>query len=202
MYKGNIVTIDNLKIIYFTQALTCSEKIPGFIHELDGNPKTWNTLTKFEKWHPVNEGVVDETVCYGLVKTANPYVMTDDESLNNRLRYIVNSITAGMDFCSEIYSNTLRIEPIEYPSTFTIRKYDTGYEMGPHSDTYTGSKDFGISAVVYLNDNYEGGELSFPEYNVKLKPEAGSIVMFPSNTVHEALAVTKGEKYFAPFFSK
>lgn len=32
---------------------------------------------------------------------------------------------------------------------------------------------------IFLNDDYEGGELTFPELKIELKPKAGSLVLFP-----------------------
>jgi predicted 2-oxoglutarate/Fe(II)-dependent dioxygenase YbiX len=54
-----------------------------------------------------------------------------------------------------------------------------------------------LSAICYLNDDYEGGEIEFPEFKVKIKPEAGMLILFPSNFAykHTAYPVTKGTKY-------
>ena len=75
--------------------------------------------------------------------------------------------------------------------------------MGPHVDNY-GQPNLQtlMSAVAYLNDDYEGGELHFPEQNVTIKPSAGSIVVFPSEApfYHQSLPVTKGAKYMSPAF--
>lgn len=38
-----------------------------------------------------------------------------------------------------------------------------------------------ISNLLYLNDNYDGGELYFPKYDLLIKPEAGMLVSFPGN---------------------
>jgi hypothetical protein len=38
-----------------------------------------------------------------------------------------------------------------------------------------------ISNLLYLNDDYDGGELYFPEHDFKIKPEAGMLVSFPGN---------------------
>jgi predicted 2-oxoglutarate/Fe(II)-dependent dioxygenase YbiX len=61
--------------------------------------------------------------------------------------------------------------------------------------------DYG--AVIYLNDDYEGGVISFPHIGkdgVSVKPEAGSAIFFPSNYVfvHEISSVTKGIRYALP----
>lgn len=87
-----------------------------------------------------------------------------------------------------------------------------GRTMRHHTDyqqeiaEYPGEK-FGITAVVYLNDDYEGGDINFritdPEDNKKVvkeifyKPEAGDILMFPSTPpyYHGVMNVKKASKY-------
>lgn len=75
--------------------------------------------------------------------------------------------------------------------------YDQGH-LPPHQDLGVSSRL--ISTVSYLNDNYAGGEIEFRQSNVKIKPEAGSIVFFPSNFlyVHEIMPVTEGTRYAMP----
>lgn len=54
-----------------------------------------------------------------------------------------------------------------------------------------------ISIVGYLNDDFEGGETFFDRQNVKVKPKAGSVVVFPSYYTHphQSLPVVRGRKY-------
>lgn len=48
---------------------------------------------------------------------------------------------------------------------------------------------------IFLNDDYEGGELVFPEIKVSLKPKAGSLVFFPGYlTRHGVNKVTSGTR--------
>lgn len=83
---------------------------------------------------------------------------------------------------------------------YAIIRYETGQFYKEHIDSST-SKDVGrarsLSILLYLNDDYEGGELYFPRQDIKIKPEAGSMIVFPSlgTHPHEALEVTKGTKY-------
>src|SRR6266571_686312 len=47
-----------------------------------------------------------------------------------------------------------------------------------------------------LNDDFEGGEVSFPEYGERLyKPAAGSAVIFSCSMVHGATKVTQGRRF-------
>lgn len=84
----------------------------------------------------------------------------------------------------------------------SISKYSTNKSMGPHVDDYGNDDSPNISVVLYLNDEYEGGEINFPGQDITIKPEAGSIVIFPSVEpyYHQSLPVTKGLKYMCPGF--
>jgi hypothetical protein len=54
-----------------------------------------------------------------------------------------------------------------------------------------------VSSLIYLNDDYEGGEIFFERQGLKLKPKAGTIVFFPSifTHPHASLEIKKGTKY-------
>lgn len=90
------------------------------------------------------------------------------------------------------------------PEYYTINRYNAGSYMGPHVDSTdrTAIKSPTISIVVYLNNDYEGGELSFPKQNITIKPEAASMVIFPSYPpyYHDPKPVTSGDKYMSPVF--
>lgn len=79
---------------------------------------------------------------------------------------------------------------------YNLLKYSGGQEYKAH---YDGGSTTGrcISAICYLNDNYEGGELEFPNFGIKIKPEPGMLILFPSNFAysHVAHPVTNGTKY-------
>jgi Rps23 Pro-64 3,4-dihydroxylase Tpa1-like proline 4-hydroxylase len=82
--------------------------------------------------------------------------------------------------------------------TMHLLKYKESGFLPAHSDHGISSRV--LSALLYLNDDYEGGDINFPHAGVKIKPEAGSIIFFPSNFVyvHEVAAVTKGTRYSLP----
>ncbi|HIK16820.1 MAG TPA: 2OG-Fe(II) oxygenase [Leptolyngbyaceae cyanobacterium M33_DOE_097] len=54
-----------------------------------------------------------------------------------------------------------------------------------------------ISIVGYLNDDFEGGETFFDRQNTKVKPQTGSVLVFPAYYTHphQALPVIRGKKY-------
>jgi predicted 2-oxoglutarate/Fe(II)-dependent dioxygenase YbiX len=59
------------------------------------------------------------------------------------------------------------------------------------------SIDRDLSIVMFLNDDFEGGDFVFPELKVRIRPEPGMMVCFPSNHHyhHGVEPVTKGTRY-------
>ena len=94
------------------------------------------------------------------------------------------------------------------PGTLGIRRWDEGEFQDPHADgesadgipNETYIVDYG--SILYVNDNYEGGELYFPGYDICFKPKAGTLVFFPSSTyyIHGVKPVTGGIRYTSPHF--
>lgn len=71
------------------------------------------------------------------------------------------------------------IAPSEVPKSNLFMNYHTDYEIQKASEP--GDKHV-ITTTMYLNDNYEGGELLFKEGNEKFsyKPKEGDLIVFPS----------------------
>lgn len=58
----------------------------------------------------------------------------------------------------------------------------------------TAHRRYGVS--VLLNEDYEGGELAFPEYGADLyKPPAGCAVIFSCSVLHGVCRVTRGVRF-------
>ena len=86
---------------------------------------------------------------------------------------------------------------MRYYEVFNFVKYEgTGQHFAVHADhgpAYVTT----VSAVGYLNDDYEGGELIFPRFDLKIKPEPGDLVVFPSTFIyeHSSEPIINGDKY-------
>jgi hypothetical protein len=91
-------------------------------------------------------------------------------------------------------------------TNYSVLGYKVGESLKAHHDaiynlkTNTGYPRCDISAVLYLNDDYSGGELSFVKQKIKIKPKAGSVVIFPSTEkfTHYVNKITFGMKFFVP----
>jgi hypothetical protein len=79
---------------------------------------------------------------------------------------------------------------------YSFLKYSNSQEYVHHMDDGRKSPRR-ISAVGYLNDNFEGGELDFKHLAFSYPPHAGDIVVFPSGAPysHAAMPVVSGIKY-------
>jgi hypothetical protein len=63
-----------------------------------------------------------------------------------------------------------------------IMRIQPGMELNPHVDDYNKPslvKHDCLSATIYLNDDFEGGELYYSNLNIDYKPKRGSIVFHP-----------------------
>lgn len=96
-----------------------------------------------------------------------------------------------------------RIEWFENPQ---VLRYEPGGLYGPHSDSdhfipeesvWRKVIDRDVSILLYLNEEFEGGELSFRQFNYLYRPRAGDLLFFPSHGqyAHQALPVKLGVRY-------
>jgi hypothetical protein len=54
-----------------------------------------------------------------------------------------------------------------------------------------------LVTMIYLNDDFEGGHLTFRDHQLAFKPEIGSVIVFDVgiNNVHAVTEVTSGTRY-------
>ena len=103
-----------------------------------------------------------------------------------------NSIYPGVEDYGTYWGVVMR-----YYEVFNFVKYEgTGKHFAVHADhgpAYVTT----VSAVAYLNDDYSGGELTFPRFNLTIKPEPGDLVVFPSTFIyeHQSEPIVDGTKY-------
>jgi len=87
-------------------------------------------------------------------------------------------------------------ESIKVSEDFGLLKYSSGEYYHSH---YDGGTESGrsVSAILYLNDDYQGGEIEFANFNLTIKPKAGTFILFPSNYAytHTAKPILSGTKY-------
>jgi len=55
-------------------------------------------------------------------------------------------------------------------------------QMGVSPELHPDSPEIIFSSILYLNDDWEGGEIYFPRLNKTISPEKGDLVYFPSDS--------------------
>jgi hypothetical protein len=88
-------------------------------------------------------------------------------------------------------------------NTSHAQKWDVGGFASPHSDNsdFDGHPNaFEINkyvGILYLNSDYDGGELYFPDHNIEFKPQAYSYLCFPGGVenIHGVKEILKGTRY-------
>ena len=87
-----------------------------------------------------------------------------------------------------------------------ILRYRPGQQYHPHVDWLGEANARILTALVYLNDDYEGGETAFMQLGIKVKGRKGDVLVFSSigpdgnfepRSEHAGLPVTGGTKYLA-----
>lgn len=79
---------------------------------------------------------------------------------------------------------------------------EDGGHFGPHRDNTThGTAHRRFAVSVNLNDDFDGGEVRFPEYGPRgFKAPVGGAVVFSCSLLHAVGQVTRGRRYaFLPF---
>lgn len=77
-----------------------------------------------------------------------------------------------------------------------LLRYGKGQQFHDHIDDHPFFTRR-ISITFYINDEYEGGEIEFNRFNLKISAKANQLLIFPSNFIynHQVHAVTEGTRY-------
>lgn len=109
------------------------------------------------------------------------------------------------DFIKKEYN----LEKIEADEMSIVRWFP-GTEQPPHCDDMSNTdiqgfshRNFGV--IVYLNDDYQGGQTYYPQHSFYVEPKQGKIAVHPgdSDHLHGVTKIEKNIRYtIASFWSK
>jgi hypothetical protein len=110
-------------------------------------------------------------------------------------------------------------ETLAQPVNMALRKWVVGDYQSAHSDVghpdgkliirpaavETGPlslHQYDVAAVLYFNDEFEGGEIYFPHFKKDINPEPGMFVAFPASHhyLHGVATVRSGARYVQTSF--
>jgi hypothetical protein len=93
-----------------------------------------------------------------------------------------------------------------------IVRWPVGARQEPHADKefHIGEEQgrpndfpwYDIAGLFYFNDDYEGGELYFPQHGIEFKPKPRAAYFFPGDRfyAHGVRPVKSGNRFTSPFF--
>ena len=148
--------------------------------------------------NPILSVIKQENKMYGnnIIKLRN-----SENSSNTKLHQVVRN---------HIYKDKTSIEAIfselESEEEFNITVMLDGSSVPSHTDKQVFPQGLrssnkmvlrDITSVCYLNDDFDGGELSFDLLGTKIKPKAGMLVFFPTPNIyqHSVSTVSNGQRY-------
>ena len=214
-------TMLDKNVFYYEDAVKNFDQVMNAIDELSDMEPSANAPL-WQDWTSSN----DKSFIYGQTQSFDlNQIKYMDEPYRSKSEFIyINIMQSFYDVCRD-YAQSVgdNDEPRLFP-VFNIKKYYTESAMGAHYDQLDGDKTLRYSLVMYLNDDFDGGEISFKlseyednnkvespdlDYNVAVannqidfgvKPSAGSIIIFPSSApyYHIAHRVKSGFKYMVP----
>lgn len=127
--------------------------------------------------------------------TANPEIrITDIHDIDTKTELhneLLQTFLDGINEYKQKYT-TCRVTSAE---PLRVGRYSIGGHYVLHSDSVASERV--LSGILYLNSDFEGGQLRFDHQDIVIKPMEGMLVLFPSNFVyvHESLPLTAGKKY-------
>ena len=163
-------------------------------HEIEYDKQTKST--KDFQHVRVFQDILDDEFCDSIVqeyKEGKGEISNKIKDLfpydNSALEVIIKTIFE--DYRAE--NDYLLRSPVDLQGMNVIR-YKQGVGVPPHSSRVG---TIAISFVAFMNDDFEGGKLYFPDHGMEVTPKKGSIVMFPSTYLmpHAVSDIMGNERY-------
>jgi hypothetical protein len=189
--KENIVEIENF--------LTPPEL--SFLNSFLKNNSHWDPTTESE-WD--EDGTMIYDASYWKDRVANA------DTLENANPEVITVVANAIARLKPIVEKRFNVEA--FPTRPALVRWLPGNLQMPHADKElhegedAGKPNFfphyDLAGLFYLNDEYEGGELYFPNQGIQFKPKVGAAYFFPGDMhyIHGITEITSGVRYTCPFF--
>lgn len=144
----------------------------------------WMPISFYESYSSVlpqdnDEHVISEDLPSDIFSQIKEGIITAVASVHDLDRSII----------SQIGYHTQKWEPGAY-----ARKHSDNTDEHGNSGAFTRSR---YAAFLYLNDDFEGGLLQFPDQDIAIQPKVGMLAAFDGgfNNMHEVTLITSGVRY-------
>lgn len=164
--------------------------LPGLTayHDVDITLEEFLVLTSDVEWKDATVGRSDEE--------SRSEVHSDIRSASvKNVKNHYDKIDKLVSEYVEDYAKNAGLSDLEH-EYYSLVRYTEGQFFSEHSD----GGEFlprRLSMVLYLNDDYDGGEISFTRFRSTIKTKARTLLLFPSTDEysHAAQPVLSGTKY-------
>lgn len=134
------------------------------------------------------------------ITTSEGFVMRPDIRNNTRVMF------DDVDLAAELFGRIRGAVPgqlfgrlaVGVNERFRCYRYEPGQRFAPHYDgafRRSATERSELTFMVYLNDDFAGGQTAFHDFDVTVRPEAGMALVFQHQLLHEGCVVTSGVKY-------
>lgn len=125
------------------------------------------------------------------------------QKLNNDIYKIIEFYINKMQ---KVLTETFSVQLSSRPPVLV--KWTPGTEQRPHADKQLNDgspnpfPNYDLNSLIYYNDDFEGGELYYPEHDIVIKPEPGLAVAHPGDIhfLHGVKRIISGERWTTPSF--
>jgi hypothetical protein len=177
----------NKDIVIYENFLTeeeCSKLIQILDKQADNSKITWTPISFYESYSSILPKDGDEEIIEAGL---------DPDIFSKIKEGIINAVASVHDL------DPKTIVQIGYHT----QKWEPGAFARVHSDNTDEEGNSGpfersrYAAFLYLNDDFDGGMLRFPDHDLSIKPKTGLLAAFDGghNNMHEVTLITKGIRY-------
>lgn len=110
--------------------------------------------------------------------------------LDNNIQAIIEHVRdKSYEAISEGFLKPLgfRVKRVIFEEQSQLVRYSEGLSLEAHSDCPQWSFElpyFDLSTIMYINDDYQEGEIYFEQFDYTYKPVPGELLLFPSYFTH------------------
>ena len=144
----------------------------------------------------------DHTVWEDRVCTYNS-LMASDPSILELIYSMINRLKIEVDAFFNVDAKETGPAIVRWPVGARQEPHaDKEFHSGPEKGRANDFPWYDLAGLFYFNDDYEGGELYFPQHGIEFQPVAGAAYFFPGdmNYTHGVRPVTAGNRFTSPFF--
>lgn len=186
----NIVEIENFM----------TEEELDILENFARNNNVWDVT---ETHYNENGTIIYESE-YWKDRVASSYtLMQIDPNIHKTIRIMIKRLKPEVERFFNVTANATNPCVVRWlPGQLQMPHADKELHEGEDAGKPNDFPYYDLGSLFYLNEDYEGGELYFPNQNIEIKPKRGAAYFFPGdmNYIHGVKEIKSGIRYTCPLF--